>query len=178
VKPCEARLWMAGPAERTLRAVCQQHLGFSPIRYLSLQRVHLAPQALLKPDATSTTVTWMATDQGFWERGVFCIAYCSLFGESPSATLRRRPQDDQLTLKIFPFALPLPFRHRSVRYGSTLFASNSGRAAVSHGGKEHVKGYRRFDWPGRCSRTCAASSSSADKSAGCSSIFQRKCDTE
>jgi AraC-like DNA-binding protein len=94
-----------GAPERTLRDCCQQHLGMGPIRYLWLRRMHLARQALLTADAASTTVTAIATDQGFWELGRFSVAYRSLFGESPSATLRRQPGDRPVS-KDSPFALP------------------------------------------------------------------------
>jgi AraC-like DNA-binding protein len=94
-----------GAPERTLRACCQQHLGMGPIRFLWLRRMHLAHQELLRADPTSTTVTSIATGQGFWEFGKFSVAYRSLFGESPSATLRRR-EDDRATPKISPFARP------------------------------------------------------------------------
>jgi AraC-like DNA-binding protein len=90
--------------ERTLRSVCQKHLGMSPIRYLWLRRMHLAHRALLKADAATATVTSIATGQGFWELGKFSIAYRSLFGESPSATLRRRP-DALRSPQGSPFAL-------------------------------------------------------------------------
>ncbi|TMK47760.1 MAG: AraC family transcriptional regulator [Alphaproteobacteria bacterium] len=60
-----------------------------PIRYLSLRRMHLVRRALLRADPSTTTVTRLATDQGFWELGRFSVAYRALFGESPSQTLRR-----------------------------------------------------------------------------------------
>jgi transcriptional regulator GlxA family with amidase domain len=94
-----------GAPERTLRDCCQQHLGMGPIRYLWLRRMHLARQALLKADATSTTVTSIATEQGFWELGKFSVAYRSLFGEPPSATLRRHPGDRPIPQDSL-FALP------------------------------------------------------------------------
>lgn len=83
----------AGVSEQTLRACCHEHLGMSPTRYLWLRRMHLARRALRISDPEVTTVTEIATSYGFWELGRFSVAYRSLFGESPSAT-RCRPPDD------------------------------------------------------------------------------------
>jgi AraC-like DNA-binding protein len=78
-----------GAAERTLRAACEEQLGMGPIRYLTFRRMHLARRALLTADS-STTVTRIATDHGFWELGRFAVAYHTLFGETPSDSLRRQ----------------------------------------------------------------------------------------
>jgi AraC-like DNA-binding protein len=77
-----------GACERTLRNACEEHLGMGPIRFLALRRMHLARRALSDADS-STTVTRIATDHGFWELGRFSVAYRALFGETPSETLRR-----------------------------------------------------------------------------------------
>ena len=77
-----------GTAERTLRIACEEHVGMGPIRYLHLRRMHLVRRALLRADS-STTVTRIATDHGFWELGRFAVAYRELFGEVPSVTLKR-----------------------------------------------------------------------------------------
>jgi AraC-like DNA-binding protein len=79
-----------GVAERTLRAACEEHLGMGPIRFLTLRRMHLVRHGLLAADAKEANVTRIITDHGFWELGRFSVAYRSLFGESPSETLRRR----------------------------------------------------------------------------------------
>jgi AraC-like DNA-binding protein len=83
----------AGASDRTLRALCHEHLGMSPMRYLWLRRMHLARCALRTADPETATVTEIATNSGFWELGRFSVEYRSLFGESPSATLRRPPED-------------------------------------------------------------------------------------
>ena len=82
-----------GVSERTLRTCCHEHLGMSPTRYLWLRRMHLARRGLRVADTAATTVTDVATSYGFWELGRFSVAYRSLFGESPSAALRRPPED-------------------------------------------------------------------------------------
>jgi transcriptional regulator GlxA family with amidase domain len=81
-----------GIAERTLRASCEEHLGIGPIRYLTLRRMHLVRRALLHSNPSKTTVTQIATEHGFWELGRFSVAYRTLFGESPSETLRQPNQ--------------------------------------------------------------------------------------
>ena len=81
-----------GVAERTLRASCEEHLGMGPIRYLTLRRMHLVRRALQRLDPSKATVTQIVTDHGFWELGRFSVAYGALFGESPSCTLRRPPE--------------------------------------------------------------------------------------
>ncbi|WP_354258555.1 helix-turn-helix domain-containing protein [Bradyrhizobium sp. F1.13.3] len=82
-----------GVAERTLRAICEDHLGMGPVRYLTLRRMHLARRALTRALPGSATVTQIATTHGFWELGRFSVAYRETFGESPLATLRRPPHD-------------------------------------------------------------------------------------
>jgi AraC-like DNA-binding protein len=85
-------------SERTLRVACEEHLGMGPIRYLSLRRMHLVRRALLRADPSTATVTRLATDHGFWELGRFSVAYRALFGEPPSESLRRPPDDLQISL--------------------------------------------------------------------------------
>jgi AraC-like DNA-binding protein len=95
---------VVGASERVLRLSCEEHLGMGPIRYLWLRRMHLARRALLRSDPANTTVTQIATDHGFWELGRFSVAYTSLFGESPSATLRK-PEGHHKAIQIRPSSL-------------------------------------------------------------------------
>jgi transcriptional regulator GlxA family with amidase domain len=77
---------------RTLRMCCQEHLGMGPKRYLLLRRMHLARRALRRAGPDTASVTDIATRFGFWQLGRFSVQYQSLFGASPSATLRRLPE--------------------------------------------------------------------------------------
>jgi AraC-like DNA-binding protein len=80
-----------GASERTLRECCQEHLGMGPVHYLWLRRMHLVHRALLLATPETATVTQTAMDHGLWELSRFSAQYKVLFGELPSATLRRQP---------------------------------------------------------------------------------------
>ncbi len=88
-----------GTAERTLRIVCEEHVGMGPIRYLNLRRMHLVRRALMEAAPSTATVTQIATDHGFWELGRFSVNYRAIFGETPSSTLHRPPDSRTVTTK-------------------------------------------------------------------------------
>jgi AraC-like DNA-binding protein len=81
-----------GVSERTLRVCCHEHLAIGPKRYLTLRRLHLARRALQRAEAAEATVTEVAMRFGFWQLGRFAVEYRALFGEAPSATLRREAE--------------------------------------------------------------------------------------
>jgi AraC-like DNA-binding protein len=82
-----------GVSDRQLRLYCQEQLGMSPHRYLWLRRMHMARRALALAHDSTSTVTSIATGHGFGELGRFAVQYRRLFGESPSATLARSPDE-------------------------------------------------------------------------------------
>lgn len=93
-----------GASERTLRAICQEHLGMGLIRYLRLRRMHLVRRALLQAAPGLSTVTRIAANYGFWELGRFSVEYRARFGETPLATLRRPPIHDKFIRAPSEFA--------------------------------------------------------------------------
>jgi AraC-like DNA-binding protein len=80
-----------GVSARTLYNACTEYLGMAPHRYLWLRRMNLARRALSLADPKVKSVTEIANDHGFGELGRFAVAYRAMYGESPSATLRRPP---------------------------------------------------------------------------------------
>jgi transcriptional regulator GlxA family with amidase domain len=78
-------------SERTLRLCCHERFGMGPIRYLWMRRMLPAHEALTEAGPRTETVTKIATRFGFPELGRFSVDYRRLFGEAPSATLRRSP---------------------------------------------------------------------------------------
>jgi AraC-like DNA-binding protein len=80
-----------GVPERTLRMCCTEFLGLSPARYVVLRRLNLARSALRRADPTHASVAEIARSCQFHEPGRFAVTYRTVFGEMPSATLRRAP---------------------------------------------------------------------------------------
>lgn len=74
-----------GVSRRTLQNGFQRVLDVSPLAYLKAVRLHQARQALKRV----SSVTEAATAFGFWHFGHFSRDYQAMFGEPPSATLRR-----------------------------------------------------------------------------------------
>jgi AraC-like DNA-binding protein len=78
-----------GVSERTLRMCCSEFLGMNPNRYHRLQHLNMVRAALQRVDTPTATVGELAWLHGFSELGRFAAIYRTVFGETPSATLRR-----------------------------------------------------------------------------------------
>lgn len=76
-------------SERSLRAGFRKYLGMSPTQYMRLRTLNRARQRLAASRADQASVAKVATDLGVWDLGRFAARYRQLFGELPSATLRR-----------------------------------------------------------------------------------------
>ena len=77
-----------GVSERTLRKCCEEFLGMSPGQYARLRRLNLVRTALRRADPATTSVAAIARQYGISELGRFAVAYRTMFGETPSTTLR------------------------------------------------------------------------------------------
>jgi AraC-like DNA-binding protein len=74
---------------RTLINYFHSVYGMSPIRYLKILRLNRVREVLRASDR-SAAIFDVAADSGFWHMGHFSTQYRSLFGETPSQTLRFR----------------------------------------------------------------------------------------
>ncbi len=81
---------IAEASERTLQYAFREEIGM-PIRdFLMVRRLHAARRCLLHADPSITSVTDIATENGFFELGRFAGKYHAYFGELPSETLKKR----------------------------------------------------------------------------------------
>jgi AraC-like DNA-binding protein len=78
-----------GISDRLLRTSCRETLGMSAAGYVRLRALHRIHRILRGGDAPATRVSQVANCHGFRDLGAFASAYRVLFGEPPSATLRR-----------------------------------------------------------------------------------------
>lgn len=84
---------IAAVSERTLENAFKEILGITPVAYLIRIRLHRVRKALLARSPGSTTVSAEALNWGFWHFGEFSRVYKACFGEHPSDTLRRKPDE-------------------------------------------------------------------------------------
>lgn len=89
---------MLGVSERLLRKCASELLGIALNRYLRLRRMQQVHGALRNVNPKSTTVSEIAGRHGFHDLGRFASNYRAVYGELPSATLRRHPSKDAAKL--------------------------------------------------------------------------------
>jgi AraC-like DNA-binding protein len=78
-------------SRRTLQNSFRCVTGLSPVVYLRNMRLNAVRRRLMATTATELSVSHAAIDAGFDHLGHFAGCYRALFGEVPSATLRRPP---------------------------------------------------------------------------------------
>ena len=88
-----------GISGRLLRECCRRHLGTGPSGYRRLRRMQQVHRALRSKDPRAASVFEIATRYGIRDLGRFAAGYRALYGELPSATLRRGSKDvEELSL--------------------------------------------------------------------------------
>lgn len=75
-------------SRRALHRAFDDVLGVGPVAFFRRKRLHAAYTALSQACDDTPSVTNIAMEHGFTELGRFAQAYRSLFGETPSQTLR------------------------------------------------------------------------------------------
>jgi AraC-like DNA-binding protein len=76
-------------SRRLLRKCCENGLNMPPARYQRLRRLQLLHRALRGAGPHTRATSAVARLFGFRELGRFAASYRALYGELPSATLRR-----------------------------------------------------------------------------------------
>ncbi|MFC4311701.1 helix-turn-helix domain-containing protein [Steroidobacter flavus] len=76
-------------SERALRNMFHEFFGVGPMRLLKVRQLHEIRAALLRTQPRLDTVTHIAARFGVFDPSLLARNYKTLFGESPSKTLRR-----------------------------------------------------------------------------------------
>lgn len=85
----EQLVHVAQVSERTLQYLFKQELGMSPKAYLKGQKLYKVHKILWNSKQPDTEIRDIANQFGFWHMGQFAADYRKVFGELPSATLKR-----------------------------------------------------------------------------------------
>ena len=78
-----------GVSAQTLLLSCEEQLGMGPIEYNRRRRMQLVHRALRRGNCETASIADLARRYGFHGLGRFAADYRALYGELPSATLRR-----------------------------------------------------------------------------------------
>jgi AraC family ethanolamine operon transcriptional activator len=79
----------AGVSRRTLEYAFQDSLGLSPANYIKALKLRALHKELLTGETCFASVAGLSAQHGFSHAGQLAVDYRSMFGELPSATLRR-----------------------------------------------------------------------------------------
>jgi len=88
-----------GVSQRSLGECCKRHLGMGPSSYRRLRAMQQVYRALRNGTANGASVSEIARQHGFRQLGRLANDYRALYGELPSATLRRGLGQDTLRLR-------------------------------------------------------------------------------
>lgn len=77
-------------SQRSLNYAFKAVYGLPPMEYLKVLRLNQVRYALKSADPGANRVTEIASRFGFWHMGQFSADYKRMFGEPPSATLKRK----------------------------------------------------------------------------------------
>jgi AraC-like DNA-binding protein len=89
-----------GVSEKTLRLACAEQLGMGPIEYARRRRMELVRRALGRGSPETISIAHLARRYGFRGLGRFAAEYRTLYGELPSATLRRGLDPEIANLRL------------------------------------------------------------------------------
>jgi AraC-like DNA-binding protein len=80
---------VGGVDERTLRNIFYEQFSLSPNKFLKCYRLNSARSELKRANHSEKSIADIANENGFWHMGQFANDYNKLFGELPSATLKK-----------------------------------------------------------------------------------------
>jgi AraC-like DNA-binding protein len=89
-----------GVSDRLLRECCKKHLGMGPSRYRRLRGMQQVHRALRSGTPDIASVSEVARRHGFRGLGRLAANYRALYGERPSATLRRASRHGAVQLTL------------------------------------------------------------------------------
>ena len=81
---------ITGASERTLEYAFKDSYGVTPKMFIKAYRLNGVRRQLRRANPQAARITDIANGWGFWHMGQFAADYRRLFGELPSATLRKR----------------------------------------------------------------------------------------
>jgi AraC-like DNA-binding protein len=89
-----------GVCSRLLQKAFSYHCGCSPMRFVTLARLHQVRQELTQA-STNTKIVDVMIQYQFTQGGKFAKEYHQLFGEKPSETLKRSPLEHRATSQLW-----------------------------------------------------------------------------